>query len=93
MSDFLQDLRFTLRTLVKQPAFGFTVLAMLALGIVFFVDYLDDTLKTPDDLVRTLGLVPLVALLAGLAIFPLVFANGLDPAGIVEIRDLLKAQA
>jgi predicted permease len=33
MSDFLQDLRFALRTLAKQPAFGLTVLGMLALGI------------------------------------------------------------
>jgi predicted permease len=33
MSDFLQDLRFALRTIVKQPAFGITVLVMLVLGI------------------------------------------------------------
>ena len=33
MSDLVQDLRFALRTLLKQPAFGITILAMLALGI------------------------------------------------------------
>jgi predicted permease len=33
MSDLLQDLRFSMRTLVKQPAFGLAVLGMLALGI------------------------------------------------------------
>jgi len=33
MSDLLQDLRFSLRTLARQPAFGITVVAMLALGI------------------------------------------------------------
>ncbi|MGD2121264.1 MAG: ABC transporter permease, partial [Gemmatimonadota bacterium] len=33
MSDFLQDVRFAYRTLVRQPLFGLTVLAMLAIGI------------------------------------------------------------
>ncbi len=32
---------------------------MLAFGIIFLVEYLDDTLKTPEDVTRTLGLVPL----------------------------------
>ena len=33
MSDFLQDLRYAFRTLLRQPAFGLTILVMLALGI------------------------------------------------------------
>jgi predicted permease len=33
MSDLLQDLRFAVRTLARQPMFGLTVLAMLAIGI------------------------------------------------------------
>jgi predicted permease len=33
MSDLLQDFRFAIRTLARQPVFGLTVLAMLAIGI------------------------------------------------------------
>jgi putative ABC transport system permease protein len=33
MTDFVQDLRFAFRTLVRQPAFSLTILLMLALGI------------------------------------------------------------
>lgn len=36
--------------------------AMLAVGAVFVVEYLDDTLKTPDDVNRTLGLPTLSAI-------------------------------
>ena len=30
--------------------------AMVAVGIVFLIEYLDDTIKTPDDVQRVLGL-------------------------------------
>jgi non-specific protein-tyrosine kinase len=30
--------------------------AMLAVGVVFLIEYLDDTIKTPEDVSRTLGL-------------------------------------
>jgi len=36
---------------------------MLAAGIVFFIEYLDDTLKTPDDVERLLG-VPVLGFIA-----------------------------
>ncbi len=35
---------------------------MLAAGVVFLLEYLDDTLKTPDDVTRTLGLSVLGAI-------------------------------
>ncbi|PWH13476.1 MAG: hypothetical protein DDG58_14075 [Ardenticatenia bacterium] len=35
---------------------------LLALGAAFLLDYLDDTIKSPDDLVTTAGLTPLGAI-------------------------------
>ena len=38
---------------------GLVVGLMLAVGLVFFIEYLDDTLKTADDIQQTLGLTTL----------------------------------
>jgi capsular exopolysaccharide synthesis family protein len=43
------------RTLVN-TALSMAVGLMLAAGIVFLIEYLDDTLKTPEDVARVLGL-------------------------------------
>lgn len=36
--------------------------AMLAVGVAFLMEYLDDTIKTPDDIRQTLGISPLGAI-------------------------------
>jgi len=36
--------------------------AMLAVGVAFLMEYLDDTIKTPDDVRQTLGIAPLGAI-------------------------------
>jgi len=53
------------RTLLNTALAG-TVGAMLAVGVVFLIEYLDDTIKTPDDAQRelalpTLGTIPRIA--------------------------------
>jgi non-specific protein-tyrosine kinase len=49
------------RTQVNTALAG-AVGAMLAVGVAFLVEYLDDTLKTPEDISRTLGLSTLGAI-------------------------------
>ncbi|MBE9506745.1 MAG: polysaccharide biosynthesis tyrosine autokinase [Chloroflexi bacterium] len=49
------------RTLTNTALAG-VVGAMLAVGVGFLVEYLDDTIKTPDDVRRTLGLGTLGAI-------------------------------
>jgi succinoglycan biosynthesis transport protein ExoP len=41
---------------VTNTALAGAVGAMLAVGVAFLVEYLDDTIKDPDDVTRTLGL-------------------------------------
>jgi len=41
---------------VMNTALAGVVGAMLALGVAFLIEYLDDTIKTPEDVSRTLGL-------------------------------------
>jgi non-specific protein-tyrosine kinase len=41
---------------MTNTALGGVVGAMLAVGVVFLIEYLDDTIKTPEDVSRTLGL-------------------------------------
>ena len=49
------------RTLIN-TALAAVVGAMLAVGTAFLVEYLDDTIKTPDDVSRALGLTALGAI-------------------------------
>jgi NSS family neurotransmitter:Na+ symporter len=88
------DARATLRFLFRLDLSGFTARAALeALGLGFFsigvgfglmITYA--AYARPDIDLRQAALISVgadtaISLLAGLAVFPLVFANGLDPAG------------
>lgn len=53
----------------------------VGIGIMFtYGAYLPDSIPLPRACVMIAGADTLVAILAGIAIFPIVFANGLDPA-------------
>ena len=55
---------------------------MLGLGMVFLIDALDDTLRTPDDVVRTTGL-PVLGVIARTKM------NGEGPITLLQPRSPL----
>jgi NSS family neurotransmitter:Na+ symporter len=88
------DLGATLRFLFKLEAAGFTARAALeALGLGFFsigvgfgvmityAAYAGREIDLTQAALWSVGIDTAISLLAGFAVFPLVFANGLDPAG------------
>lgn len=50
-------------------------------GVMMYAAYLPQDVSIPRSAVYVISADTVVALLAGLAIFPIVFAHGLDPAG------------
>ena len=40
----------------KSMVYGFLISSLLSIGVIFFTEYLDDTIKNQDDIEKTLGL-------------------------------------